>query len=104
MSTGPEEGNGALPHHHPAPLDQLLADGGEMHLVRAVADADEAGVDIGAGQEGVLRDAGGAMDLDGAVDDAGGHAGHHDLGRRDQVARRHINSSARCAQPISRMQ
>src|SRR3954454_5102828 len=125
-----------------------------MHLIRSVADADEAGVDVSTRQERVLRDAGGAVDLDGAVDDAGGHAGHHDLGDGNQVARDlvalavhpvgglqrqsracaisqnecamssrtepcsasglpkavretarwHINSSARWAQPISRMQ
>ena len=60
---------------HATVFDQLFADSSEMDLIRTITDADEARVDIGARKERVLRDAGGAVDLDGAVDDARGHAG-----------------------------
>src|SRR4051812_37132155 len=73
--------------NHAAPPDQLLADRGEMHLIRPVADADKAGIDVSAREKRVLGDAGGAVDLDGAIDDTRGHAGDYDLGGGDQIAR-----------------
>ena len=64
-------------------LRQRLA----MHLVGAVADAQEARLREGLGEEEVLRKSGPAVDLDRAIEDLSDRRRNDDLGDRDLVAR-----------------
>jgi hypothetical protein len=60
-------------------LGQLL----QMHLVGPVGQTQGADLGPQVGEGGVLTDAGGAIGLDGAVDDGEGHLRHEDLGLGD---------------------
>ena len=65
------------------PLQLLLGDPADVHRVRAVDDAQRAGVRVEAGQRGVVADAGAAVQLDRPVDDVQRHPRGGDLDRGD---------------------
>ena len=68
-------------------LEQLLADCRKVHLIWPIADSNKSGVNICSREERILRYTGGTVDLDGTIDHAGSHTGHHDFGSSDQIPR-----------------